>query len=282
MVGARQVLRSPARTIADALMRSVAQSVAAPPAAAIKAPVPRRLADIVHEQLFRLITRGEFPKGCKLPPEGALSTRFGVSRPVIRDALGRLKDDGYVRSQRGSGNVVVRGESPGLHGYPPIRTVSDLLRSYEFRITVESATASMAAERREAADIADLERTLDRAASALDKAVYHLLADLNFEFHRAVARATHNPFYLKTVEMIPNFIGAERLDLTTFGDQDMPERVRRIHDEHVALFEAIRRREPGQAVQCMERHIAMARNFVLERQEIAAPDPAVRAKRKQT
>jgi len=108
----------------------------------------RKLADIVHEQLFRLITRGEFPMGCKLPPEGELATRFGVSRPIVRDALARLKDEGYVRSQRGSGSVVVRGEAPGSHAYPAIRTVSDLLRSYEFRITVESATAAMAAERR--------------------------------------------------------------------------------------------------------------------------------------
>jgi DNA-binding FadR family transcriptional regulator len=249
--------------------RSVAGTTEHPPASRST----RKLADIVYEQLFRLIARGEFPKGCKLPPEGDLSTRFGVSRPVIRDALSRLKDEGFVRSQRGSGNVVVRGESPGSNAYPPIRTVSDLLRSYEFRITVETATAAMAAERREPSDLADLERTLDRAATELDNAVYHLLADLNFDFHRAVARATHNPFYLKTVEMIPNFIGAERLDLTTFGDRDMPERVRRIHDEHVAIFEAIRRREPERAVQCMEGHIAAARDFVIERQEIAAPDP---------
>ena len=240
----------------------------------------RKLADIVYEQLFRLIARGEFPKGCKLPPEGDLSTRFGVSRPVIRDALSQLKDEGFVRSQRGSGNVVVRGEPPGMNAYPPIRTVSDLLRSYEFRITVETATAAMAAERREHSDLADLERTLDRAATALDNVVYHLLADLNFDFHRAVARATHNPFYLKTVEMIPNFIGAERLDLTTFGDQDMPERARRIHDEHVAIFAAIRRREPEQAVQCMESHIAAARDFVIDRQEIAAPDPIATRKRR--
>lgn len=242
---------------------------------------PRRLADIVYEQLFRLIERGEFPKGCKLPPEGTLSTRFGVSRPVIRDALGRLKAEGFVRSQRGSGNVVVRGEPPGMQAYPPIRTVSDLLRSYEFRITVESATAAMAARRRAPSDIADLERTLDRAASALDNAVYHLLADLNFDFHRAVARATHNPFYLKTVEMIPNFIGAERLDLTTFGDQDMPERVRRIHDQHVEIFDAIRRGEPEQAVHAMEGHIAAARDFVVERQEIATPDPVRARKQRQ-
>ena len=247
--------------------------------APVAKPGVRRLADIVHEQLFRLIGRGEFPKGCKLPPEGELATRFGVSRPVIRDALAKLKDAGYVRSQRGSGNVVVRGEAPGA-AFPPIRTVADLLRSYEFRITVETATAAMAAERREQADLADLARTLDRASDAIDHGVHHLLADLNFEFHRAVARATHNPFYLRTVELIPNFIGAERLDLTTFGDHDMAERVRRIHDEHLAVREAIRRREPDAAVAHMEAHIAAARDFVVERQELAPQVVASRTKRR--
>jgi len=240
-------------------------------AEAARAPATRRLADIVYEQLFRLIARGEFPKGCKLPPEGELVTRFGVSRPVIRDALAKLKDEGYVRSQRGSGTVVVRGEPPGLAAYPPIRTIADLLRSYEFRMTVEAATSAMAAQRRSSGDLADLDRTLDRAARALDAAAQPLLADLNFDFHRAVARATHNPFYLRTVEMIPNFIGAERLDIATFGDTDLPERARRIHDEHVAIFEAIRRREPEQAVIEMEGHIAAARDYVIERHELATP-----------
>lgn len=237
----------------------------------------RRLADIVHEQLFRLIGRGEFPRGCKLPPEGELARRFGVSRPVIRDALAKLKEAGYVRSQRGSGTVVVRGEAPGA-AFPPIRTVADLLRSYEFRITVETATAAMAAERREPTDLDDLTRTLDRASDAIDHGVHHLLADLNFEFHRAVARATHNPFYLRTIELIPNFIGAERLDMTTFGDHDMAERVRRIHAEHLAVSDAIRRRDPEAAVAHMESHIAAARDFVVERQELA-PSVTAGAKR---
>ena len=231
----------------------------------------RRLADIVYEQVFRLIARGEFPKGLKLPPEGDLATRFGVSRPVIRDALARLKGEGYVRSQRGSGNVVVRGEMPGSLAYPPIRTISELIGSYEFRITVEAATATMAAERRTNTDIADIDRTLARAASELDAGSYHLLADLNFDFHRAVARATHNPFYLRTVEMIPNFVGVDRLDLTAFGGEDLPERTRRIHAEHVAIFEAIRRRDPEAAQTEMQGHIASARDFVLERHAFSAP-----------
>ena len=151
------------------------------------------------------------------------------------------------------------------------------MRSYEFRITVEAATASMAAERRSNADLADIERTLARAANELDHGVYHLLADLNFEFHRAVARATHNPFYLKTVEMIPNFVGVDRLDLTAFGGEDLPERTQRIHAEHVAIFEAIRRQEPEQALAEMQRHIAAARDFVLERQAFTAPARPARA-----
>lgn len=251
----------------------------ATPGASASPRSTRKLADIVYDQLFRLITRGEFPQGCKIPPEGQLAERFGVSRPIVRDALSRLKDEGFVRSQRGSGSVVVRGEPPGMHAYPPIRTLSDLLRSYEFRITVETATAAMAAERREAADLADLDGTLERAATAIDNATHHLLGDLNFDFHRAVARATHNPFYLKTVEMIPNFIGAEPLQVTTFRDHDAPEYMRRVHDEHRAIFEAIRAREPEQAVHDMERHIAAARDFVLERAEVApARSPVQRRK----
>ena len=164
----------------------------------------------------------------------------------------------------------------GQQAYPPIRTIFDLLRSYEFRMTVEAATAAMAAERREAGDLADLARTLERAATALDNGVHHLLADLNFDFHRAVARATHNPFYLKTVEMIPNFIGAERLDVTTFGLHDLPERARRIHGEHVSVYEAIRARDAARAVQEMEAHIASARDFVLERHTFTTPDGTAR------
>jgi DNA-binding FadR family transcriptional regulator len=179
-----------------------------------------------------------------------------------------------VRSQRGSGNVVVRGEAPGQQAFPPIRTIADLLRSYEFRMTVEAATAAMAAERRDADDLGDLARTLDRAATALDNGVHHLLADLNFEFHRAVARATHNPFYLKTIEMIPNFIGAERLDVATFGLDDLPERARRIHGEHVSVYEAIRAHDARGAVREIEAHIAGARDYVLERHTFTAPGGA--------
>ena len=227
----------------------------------------QRLADLVYDQVSRLIARGEFPRGCKLPSEGELSRRFGVSRPVVRDALARLKSEGAIRSQQGSGTIVVRGELPG-NGRFPIRSVADLLRSYEFRITVETATAALAAMHRTAETLAAIERTLAAAEEALASHAPHLLGDLNFAFHRAIAGATSNPFFITTLEMIPNFIGRESLGAATFGDAQAEERAQRVHAEHLSILEAIRDREPMRARTEMERHIANARDVVLERQEL--------------
>ena len=89
--------------------------------------VSGRLAAAVYEQIDRLIRRGEFPKGVKLPPESELARRFGVSRPVVREALARLRDEGIVRSQQGSGTFVIRGMLPSAAALPQIRTLADLL-----------------------------------------------------------------------------------------------------------------------------------------------------------
>jgi GntR family transcriptional repressor for pyruvate dehydrogenase complex len=222
-----------------------------------------RLADTVYEQLLRLIVRGEFPLDCKLPSEEALGDRFGVSRPVIREALGHLKVEGIVRSQRGSGTVVVRGERPGRPAFPPIETISDLLRSYEFRINVETETAALAAQRRTEDDIDAIRNALGRAEEALDQATVHLLPDLNFEFHREIARATKNPFYVATLELIPNLVGINRLHLDEFETID---RMRRVHREHAAILNAVIARDAALARAEIERHIASARDFVLENQ----------------
>lgn len=235
-----------------------------------------RLAELVYEQMHRLIARGEYPQGCKLPPEGELGNRFGVSRPVVRQALQRLKDAGYVRSQRGSGSVVVRGEIPGTRAFPPVRTIADLLRSYEYRIHVETATARLAAERRTAADVEELTKALDQAAEALGNGELHLMADLNFAFHRGVARATQNPYYLATLELIPNFVGFDRVATATVEPGELAQRMAQVHEEHVSICAAIRERDAERAGAEIERHIAAARDRVLERQQFVLPEMPAR------
>ena len=228
----------------------------------------RKLADIVYDQIWRLIARGEFPAGCKLPSEDQLGARFGVSRPIVREALARLREQGYVQSQRGSGSVVIRGEEPGALAFPPIRTLADLLRCYEFRISVETATVALAAERRTDAHLAEIGELLERTESVVKAEAFHLLADVNFSFHRAIAHCTQNPFFLHTLQMMPNFVGRGRIDVAAFGTSGVLERQRQVHREHISIFEAVRDRDATRARAEMERHIALARDFVLERQTI--------------
>lgn len=220
----------------------------------------------VCEQLRRLIERGEFPKNFKLPTEAELCRRFGVSRPVIRNALARLRDDGYVRSHQGSGTVVISGPDAGALTYPPVRSIADLERLFEFRLTVEVQTAAHAARHHTPSALALIEDALREADQAIALGTPELGADLNFKFHRAVARATGNPYFIVTLEQIPNLIGVGRIQVRNFGIDDPIERLRRIGAEHVSIYEAIRSRDPNRARNEMEQHIGAARQHIFENQ----------------
>lgn len=232
--------------------------------------VSGRLASAVYEQIERLIRRGEFPKGVKLPAESELARRFGVSRPVVREALARLREEGIVRSQQGSGTFVIRGMLPSAAALPAIRTLADLLRYYEYRMDLEAATAGLAAERRTADDIAEIGKVLAGAEEMLRQGQHQLLADANFAFHRAVAQATRNPFYVRTLEMMPNFIGRNQLDLVAASQNSSKSHLWQIHREHVAIFDAIEAADTVRARSEMQRHILAARDVVLNRQSLLA------------
>src|SRR4051794_677016 len=65
-----------------------------------------RLSDQAYGRLFHKIVTGEFKEGDVLPSENDLCRSFQVSRPVVREALRRLRQDGLIASRRGSGSFV--------------------------------------------------------------------------------------------------------------------------------------------------------------------------------
>lgn len=227
-----------------------------------------KLSDVVYGQILRLIARGEYPRHCKLPTENELGARFGVSRPVIREALARLRDEGVVRSQQGSGTFVERGPEAGALVYPPVRSVADMQWVYEFRITVEGQSAYMAAERHTKETLADIEKSLVEAEAMIAAGTPHVGADLNFAFHRAVARATQNPYFVTTLEAIPNLIGVGRIAVRNNGIDDPVQRLRSVWLEHQSIYQAIAERDAPRARAEMEAHIGNARQYIFQRQDI--------------
>src|SRR6478735_6824107 len=66
----------------------------------------RRLYRQIADQIARLVERGEYGPGSRLPPERDLARQLGVSRPSVREALIALEVEGYVEVRIGSGVYV--------------------------------------------------------------------------------------------------------------------------------------------------------------------------------
>ncbi|HEY4201890.1 MAG TPA: FadR/GntR family transcriptional regulator [Devosiaceae bacterium] len=219
-------------------------------------------AEQVYSQLRRLIERGEFPRNARLPPEEELGQRFGVSRPIIRQALGRLVDEGVVETRKGSGTIVRVGPTALQSRFPTLDSVADVQQFYEFRIDVESRTVAMAAQRYNLAQLAEMEEALLGSERAIEAGNLRVAADLNFSFHRAIAKASGNRFHETAIELLPNVIGHVGDEFRIGTSDEEAERARVIVAEHHAILDAIRQRDALSASRLMIEHITSAQNYL--------------------
>lgn len=220
------------------------------------------LGDQVYEQVLDMIVTGRFPENSRLPPEADLSQELGVSRPVLRQALERLRRDGLISSRKGSGSFVRRKPVAGGPAFAPVDSIADIRRCFEFRLAVEGEAAGLAAVRRTKQGLAQIKEALER----LDDCIHtgELGTDADEAFHLAICEATDNRFFATArVSMQAHIIFgmnlARRLSLThPVGRLELVQR------EHVDIYDAIARRDAEQACEAMRTHIDNARVRVFE------------------
>ncbi len=71
-------------------------------------PVTRKnAAEVVFDDIRSAITSGRLAVGTRLPSETQLAGRFGVSRPIVREALRSLQTLGLTQTRTGSGTYVL-------------------------------------------------------------------------------------------------------------------------------------------------------------------------------
>lgn len=216
------------------------------------------LADQVYDQLLVKILEEEYPVHSRLPAEDVLAQSFGVSRPIVRAALSRLRDDGIVQSRRGSGSYVLRRPDRQLISFVPLESISDVQRCYEFRIDVEGAAAAWAAERRDDDDLTAMEeayRVMERAYQENELAV-----DADQKLHLAVARASKNPFFSSVLESLGEQIAFGVKLSRSLTLLDTPTRQELVLSEHRDVLDAIRKRQPEVASATMRYHITAAKD----------------------
>lgn len=220
-----------------------------------------KLGERVYFALLEDIAAGRYAVDGRLPGELRLAKRFGVSRPVLRQALGRLRSEGMLVSRQGAGHFVTRAEERSGMSYGPLHSIPDVQRCLEFRCGLESEAA------RRAALISDPHscKTIERAMRLMEREskAGQLSVEADFAFHVAIAQATRNRFFVMTLEALrePVLFGIRLIRSLSTTRHD--ERRRVVLAEHRLIHEAIRDRQPERAQQAMTRHLeaGIARMF---------------------
>lgn len=215
------------------------------------------LADSVYHSLFSRISNGEYGANQKLPPEMVLAEEFGVSRPVLRVALGRLREEGLLYSRQGAGSYV-RASGATPVGFSRVETLADIQRCYEFRLTIETKAAALAAERRNGRILDDIAAALDLMRAATGSHQHR--EDADFAFHLAITRASNNQYFEATFRALREHIN---VGMRLHGQSLMSGGNRRLEEvlsEHAGIFDAIASGNAESAVDLMRGHLEHSRD----------------------
>jgi len=219
------------------------------------------LADVVYDSLRRTIANGDYAEDERLPGENALAAQFDVSRPVIRSALKRLRDDGIVTSRQGSGSYVSKSVPSRPLAFQPLETIADLQRCYEFRLTIEPAAAALAASRRSAEGLAEIEKLLQVMRDATERRSHR--EDADFSFHLAITAAANNKYFETSMRALKDHI-AVGMKFHGLSLQTVRGGLDHVLDEHASIFRAIANGEAEAARAAMVKHVGGSRDRLFE------------------
>lgn len=217
-----------------------------------------RIAAVIEEQVLS----GQLKAGAKLPPEAELAAQFGVSRPVVREALARLRERGLIETTSGSGTVIRHPDARHLaeaalrHLRLSATSGSAIVNLYEARSAIEVVTAQLAAIRATAAERSDIYGYLEVMRSKRTSRPEWTAADLGF--HLAIAAASHNPFLLTLLEPLAMVIegGIQQ------SHRD-PAAVKAGLEAHGQIWTAIEARDEEAASAAMRQHLLDSRDRLM-------------------
>ncbi|MDR1238346.1 MAG: GntR family transcriptional regulator, partial [Propionibacteriaceae bacterium] len=164
---------------------------------------PRRLPELVADQIESMIFSEGLAPGDQLPTEAQLVEEFDVSRTVVREAARIVEQRGLVQIRSGSGMVVAAVESaPVARHYALLMRVnpSTWANLMEVRMLFETQITGLAALHREHACLTELDDSLE--AVRQHSGDYELCLREDVRFHSLVTGACGNPIMATLVDPI--------------------------------------------------------------------------------
>lgn len=206
-------------------------------------------ANRAYQHLRDKLIAGEFEPGARLL-YGPIGQEIGVSATPVREAAGRLANEGLVDLVPQRGAVV--------------RTLgrAELIEIYEVRLAIEPYAARLAAERATGAQLSRLGSDLNRMQELTwrqtnlphefaGKRIKRPFDRADYSFHRTVIGATGNRAMIQTAgqsHVLTRIFGIRR-------HQYSAESMRQTCDEHRSILRAIQLKRPDDAATAAADHI---------------------------
>ena len=219
-------------------------------------PISRRplLSVAATDALRAKIEAAVWAPGARVPTEKDLSAQLNVSRATVREALTRLKHEGYIYSVQGKGAFVA--DEPGMNSFRMDQLLSenpiDSAHIFELRSLVEQNCAALAAERRTVANLREMKRALKKMVTEQQSGGVGVEADI--AFHRSIASATGNPMLARFADFVGKHT-REYLQVVRLSALKSAHRLNDIEREHKDIIEAIELRKPDLARKAVKAHL---------------------------
>lgn len=202
------------------------------------------LAQSVTDQLRALVMEGGFKPGERLQ-EVSLSQRLGVSRTPVRAALNSLAAEGMLHYAPNRGYRVSHIDADRL------------ITIFDLRGVLEGLAARLAAEHGlDEAELADFRQALEQGDAIMSSGTLRAedreaFAEVNARIHQTIVGAANDSMLTDMIRVCHNIpISSERNVLwTDYGW------LRRSHDDHHRILDAILLREGSRAEQLMREHV---------------------------
>lgn len=233
------------------MRRASAPSVRAPG----RQPIQRSRSahDGALHTLGRDIVTGAYPAESLLPSKDRLMQRLAVSHTTLREALQTLSAKGMIAAKARVGTRVLDESRWNLFDADILAWRLDagigpafLAMLFEIRQALEPVAAALAASRRHAADIEQLQALTEAFRThARDRARF---VDVDVAFHQRVLDASGNPFMQSISALISTALSAS---FTLSAPIDKPDLADLAYHQHAAVCRAIASGDPQAASEAM-------------------------------
>lgn len=214
----------------------------------------KRLSDRVADDILTMIMIDKrFLPGEKLPNEIELSDELNISRTTLREAFRILAANGVVEIRRGLGTFVREDfRIDERNGVPSLAVVkTDIRDLYEMRLIVEPEAAYYAAIRASDEEIEHILYLGKQIEADIADGKDRTEAERNF--HKAIAKATHNEFMTKLIPVIYQAID-KGVQLSENKDKAVSDTVQ----DHKTIMDFLSMRNGEGARNAMKIHILHA------------------------